>query len=118
MNKAFTKKQLKAIELLARGDYEHLAEVAKEVGCASRTLYQWRTRSVFMDAVVDRAREILKESLPEIYKKSSSLAKGGDYHHVKILLDHLDKLDEMKNKSNEGTITFTWKNPPQEESDG
>jgi len=113
--KVFNKRQLLAIELMARGNYKHLKEITKEVGCSEKTIYKWRNDPLFMAAVVDRSREIIKESLPSVYKVLSKEAGKGTHQHIKILLEHLERLEEQKTKALEGMITFTWKKPTKEE---
>jgi hypothetical protein len=61
-----------------------------------------------MDAVVQTARERIKDHLPGVYDTLAKKAKEGDYHHIKILLDHLEKLEEERTKYAGNSITFTW----------
>lgn len=103
----FTPEQEKAIELLARGGLR-LKDIAEEVGCSEKTLYTWRKLPEFMEQVVVRSREIIKEELPDIYQTLTDKCKDGSHHHIKILLDHLADLEQMRAKANQGQITFTW----------
>lgn len=112
----FTVRQLKAIEVLARGGNKQLKDIAVEVGISERQLLNWRSDPNFMSAVVSRSRDIIKEELPDVYCVLTHQAKGGNPAHIKILLDHLENLEEMKAKASEGQITFTWKLPVDEDN--
>lgn len=96
-----------AIELLAEGGhpYEEIADKCKK---SSHTIYNWRKDPLFMDEVIRRARILLKHQLPDIYKSLSSGAKDGNPKQIEIVLKHLEKLEEMKTKYAENSITFTW----------
>lgn len=112
----FSVKQLKAIEILARGGNKQLKDIAVEIGISERQLLNWRTDPNFMSAVVSRSRDIIREELPDVYCVLTHQAKGGNPAHIKILLDHLENLEEMKAKANEGQITFTWHTPTNEDN--
>jgi len=106
--KYFTPKQLKAIHLLAEGGHTHVA-IASACGINSNTVNRWKKDPKFMHAVVMQSRKLLKEDLPEVYKSLGNESKGGSAQHIKILLDHLESLEQAK--SNQASITFTWKGP-------
>lgn len=99
-------KQLKAIELLAIGDMTQV-EISSELRINPVTLTRWRRKPLFMHAVVARSRQLLKQSLPEVYSKLADKSKDGSHRHIKILLDHMEKLEEVK--AGETSLTFTWK---------
>ena len=103
----FNKRQLEAIELFATGEYT-CGKVAKEVGVNPCTISAWRKNSQFMDAIIERSRELLKEALPAIYNKASDEAIKGSAQFVKILLDHLEKLEHEKTQRADATIVFKW----------
>lgn len=104
----FTHKQLKAIELLATGN-DTFEDVAKEVGIARQTLWVWRQNREFVEAVVSRARDILRAELPTMYCVAAEKAKSGQHSFFKTLLEHLDRLEELDKHSNEKSIVFKWK---------
>jgi transposase-like protein len=108
----FSYKQLKAIELLARGDL-NIGEVVEEVGINPSTMTRWRTKPEFMHAIMMRARQMMKEDLPEVYRSLSDRSKMGNAQHIKIMLDHIEKLEETK--ANQTSITFTWKGTEDED---
>lgn len=103
----FTHKQRKAIDLLANGTCS-IEEVAEECGVTVRTLYNWRRKAAFMDAVIIKARKHLKSRLPKLYKKMSEEAEDGDFKYFKLMLEHIEKLEEMNQKNQEAVIHFTW----------
>jgi hypothetical protein len=112
---SFTPKQLKAIELLAQGELSGEA-ITVELKMSRSNLCRWKKDPDFMQAIVERSRQLLKETLPQIYKSLTNNSKKGSHNHIKVYLDHLEKLEEAK--ANTGTITFIWKRAttPDEES--
>lgn len=104
----FSKKQLAAIDLLATGEHT-IQEVADEISVSTRTIYKWRKNPLFMDAIIQSARMNLNDRLPAVYNQLTNKAVQGEFNYIKLLLEHLDKLEESKNKNADSTITFTWK---------
>lgn len=102
-----TLKQMKAIELLAAGRISK-DQVCVECKMNRSTLTRWQRKPFFMHAVVARSRALLKQSLPAVYDKLADKSKDGSHHHIKILLDHMEKLEDAK--AGQTSITFTWKN--------
>lgn len=102
----FSPQQLEAIEMFATGS--SCVEVAEQIGVAVQTISTWRKNFQFMDAIYARAKQILKDSIPEIYKATINKAKSGSHQHIKIILDHLDNLDKLQKSKNVNTFTFTW----------
>lgn len=105
----FTQRQVRAIELLATG--ASIKDCLAKVGVSQPTLYRWRRNPLFMDAVTQSARDQLHDILPSVYRQIAKQAATGDYQFCKLLLDHLDKLEDMKSKATQGTISFTWETP-------
>lgn len=103
-------KKAKAIELLAIAEQTQV-EIAKVVGVSEQTICAWKRDPEFMKGVVDRSRELLKETLPGVYRALSKRSKKGSDRHIKIFLEHLEKLEESKAK--EVNINFSWKQPTQ-----
>jgi len=103
----FSAKQLKAIELLALGN-NTLAYVAKEVDVTVQTIYDWRKKPLFIEAVIQRSRELVRANLPEVYESLMTTAKTGSTQAIKLVLEHLEKLEELKASVAESTISFTW----------
>jgi transposase-like protein len=106
----WTPDQKKAIELLAAGGMKYI-DIAKECNVSEHTLYDWRKDARFMDLVIARARELLKESLPSVYSSLTTGAQSGDARHIKLVLEHLEKLEEIKARYADSIITFTWEPP-------
>jgi predicted DNA-binding protein (UPF0251 family) len=104
----FNVQQYKAIELLAVGDLSY-QDVAKAVGVARSTLVLWKKQRPFMDAVIARARELIREALPELYQSAINEAKKGKHAYFKTLLEHIDRLEQMSNQTEERHIVFQWK---------
>lgn len=101
-------KQTKAIEHMALGNRTQ-QEIAEEIGIKPQTLSSWKKLPGFMDAVLTRAKELLRTSIPEVYHSLSMRSKAGSDRHIKIFLDHLEKLEEVK--ASRANITFTWLPP-------
>lgn len=99
--------QEKAIELLARGGQTYEA-IAEQCNVSPHAIYHWRQDPGFMEEVIRRARKNLKAELPDIYLSLSQAAKRGDSRHIKLVLDHIEKLEEMKARYAENAISFTW----------
>lgn len=108
MSSSFTVKQQKCIELLALGEMTQAA-IAEQIKICPPTISKWKQSQSFMEAVIDRSRELLRESLPAVYNRLAKNSKLGSERHVKIFLDHLEKLEAIK--SSKGSISITW-NPP------
>lgn len=108
MSNQFSGKQLKCIELMALGTMTQI-DIARDCRCNTNTITKWKRNPEFMALVVDRARALLKESVPDIYKALSDKSKTGSDKHIKIFLDHLEKLEEAK--AGVSAISFTWKGP-------
>jgi len=104
--KDFTDKQLMAIDLLSQGVMQK--DIQEQLDVSHNTLWKWKKNPQFMDAVVESARIRLKDALPNIYSVLASKAIEGNHQHIKILLDHLEKLEEERTKYAETAITFTW----------
>ena len=103
----FSPKQLKAIELMALGNLT-LDAVAKQVEVSCQTIYTWRKQQPFIEAVIQRSRELVRAELPEVYQSLMTTAKSGSTQAIKLVLEHLEKLEELKASVAESTITFTW----------
>jgi len=99
-----------AINLLAEGGHSY-EEIAEQSKVSPHTIYNWRKNPDFMDEVIRKARRLLKDNLPDIYESLVHQAKDGDPRHIKIILEHLEKLEEMKAKHAENSLTFTWDVP-------
>lgn len=102
----FDDKQLLAIDCLAEG--MNCTETAEKVGVSLSTVSRWRTNPSFLQAVVDKAREVLKGYLPEIYQAAARNAITGSAQHIKIILDHIDNLEKKVIDSSAKQIVFTW----------
>jgi len=105
---AFHAKQVWAIDLLAHG-HMTIEKIAYEIDVHKDTIMRWRRMPEFNEAVIVRAREVLKDRLPAVYEALLSEAEQGHHQHIKILLDHLDKLEERQAQTDMSTVTFTWR---------
>ena len=106
--KDFTDKQLTAIDMLAQGILQK--DIQEKLDISHSTIWAWKKDPQFMDAICEQARIKIKDALPTVYETLANKAKEGDYHHIKILLDHLEKLSEERSKYAGRSITFTWEN--------
>ena len=100
-------KQLQAIDLYAIGMKG--TDIAEQVGVIPGTLSRWRQDPEFMEAINNKAKACLKDSLPAIYQTLISKAKSGSYPHARLILDHLDNLQKNIAETSDQTLTFTWK---------
>ena len=107
MKKEFTAIQLQAIDLYAIGVKG--CDIAKEIDVIPGTLSRWRQDPKFISAISAKAKELLKDALPSIYKTLISKAISGSYPHARLILDHLDNIDKTTLESGDRTISFTWK---------
>jgi hypothetical protein len=102
----FSPKQILAIELLAEG--ANCTTVAEHLHVNKSTVSRWRDDPLFLEAVLNKARENLKSELPSLYVSAASNAKKGSAQHMKIILDHLDNLERTSNLRSKKQLTFTW----------
>lgn len=105
MKKSFTARQVKAIELISMGELTDL-QIAERIGVSNKTISAWRRKDGFMEEVIRRARKKLKHDMPEVYRSLSNHSKAGNSRHIKIYLEHLEKLEQIK--ASQANITFTW----------
>lgn len=91
--------------------------VCEEAGITEATLYRWLKDPMFCKLIVDRAREILKARIPDLYHVGAGHAEDGSAAHLKIILDHIDKLEERASATKEASITFRWTTDKDEEKD-
>lgn len=102
------RKQLIAVELMAKAELTQ-QQIAEQIQVNTGTICKWKKLPHFMEAIVKRSREILKDSIPEVYKALTDHSKAGNDRHIKIFLDHLEKLEQIK--ATQGSVTFTWNVP-------
>ena len=100
--------RLKSIELFATAELSHRA-IAKRLRVARSTIETWKKDPEYNQAILDRSVELLHESLPEIYKALAGRSKQGSERHIKILLEHMERLEDSKSRRT--SLTFTWKEP-------
>lgn len=76
----FNEKQLLAIELLARAEYEGMTQqqIADEVGVDVRTLRRWKNDQRFKDAVGRKSMELITELSPVIFKTTAEFLQSKD----------------------------------------
>lgn len=88
---ALKEEQLKAIDLLAKGDEKPktMVEIAKKVGVTARTLRNWRNDPEFKRALAERADEIVDSTL---YARAAS----GDIRAIKEYNRRFNRVDDEK----------------------
>ena len=101
----FTPRQVKAIELLAASELS-LGDICEELNISRHTLWKWRKIPAFRDAVLDRARVLLLTELPSIYSALGKNAANGDPRHIRLVLEHLERLEGRVGEKKD--LTFTW----------
>ena len=94
-----------AAEMMAAGGMT-CTKIAEELGVSLNAVLKWRREPGFMEDVVERSRRLLKANLPDVYKALTTKSKEGKDRHIRIYLDHLEKLEEAK--ASRASITFTW----------
>lgn len=106
----FNEKQLLAIELLARADYEGMTQqqIADEVGVDVRTLRRWKNDQRFKNAVGRKSMELITELSPVIFKTTAEFlqskdqrvqAKGVDvFLKASATIEAKNKEEEQNNK--------------------
>jgi hypothetical protein len=84
----WTLKQLKMQELEANPfDDRTVEEKAKELGIAKRTVYVWRERPGWQDAVYDIARRWIGGKAPKVLRSLVHKANTGDAQAIKLYLE-------------------------------
>ncbi len=90
-NVPFSARQLKFIEWLATTKYDRHPPtqelLAEELGLNRRTLYRWKKDKNLREAVIQRARELLGDDLPEIYGALRREAAKGSYQHIRLAFE-------------------------------
>lgn len=106
----FPPNQLQAIELIAThsGTYE---DIAQTVGVSETTIHNWKRNKEFCEAVIDRAREIFRTTLPGVQSKLFEMAKKGDPAALRIYFDYLATIEKLRINAADCNINFTWNIP-------
>nr|DAH73139.1 MAG TPA: Helix-turn-helix of insertion element transposase [Caudoviricetes sp.] len=106
----FNEKQLLAIELLARAEYEGMTQqqIADEVGVDARTIRRWNQDKRFKNAVGRKSMELITELSPVIFKTTAEFlqskdqrvqAKGVDvFLKASATIEAKNKEEEQNNK--------------------
>lgn len=94
MDKQWSPKQLKAIEMLARPEEKDLSEIAEDLGINFSTLWRWRRNEDFQRAVTTLAYSCLKDELPKVYKSLGKRAVGGNVKAIELMLKFADNYIE------------------------
>ena len=110
MKSIFNESQLKAIELLAKGNKTY-KEIADIVGVSAETLRQWRKLPEFQDEVRKRCRELLKDLEPALYNLAFQQAQEkGSWQHIKLLLERIGRLEDIaEGRGQDYQLIFKWK---------
>lgn len=106
----WSKKQLHVMQLMATTDLD-LNHISEESKASLASIYRWRQNPAFLEEVLAIARNDLRSYIPQVYQRLISKATAGEYCFVKLFLEHLEKLEELKLKATNASITFTWEVP-------
>ena len=80
----FSENQVKAIEALAIPDaWRSYEGISKSLGIAESTLYRWRQKKDFQDAVIDRSLRLMGDEFAPIVAAHIRKAKTGDMGAIK-----------------------------------
>lgn len=105
---AKTKRQ--AIAIWATNPGYTPQELADTCNVSVRTVQRWRHEPEFVNELVRLSRAELHAHLPAIYHVAVEKALAGDYRCIKIVLDHVQALEEMQAHVNaEHTFIVSWK---------
>lgn len=76
----FNEKQMEAIELLARAEYDGITQqqIADIVGVDARTIRRWNKDKRFKDAVGRKSMELITELSPVIFKTTAEFLQSKD----------------------------------------
>lgn len=100
-----------ALELWTQNPTLEVAQIAGLTGVAVRTIQRWRRDPEFVNELVKVSRASLHSNLPALYYVAVEKAMGGDYRFMKIILDHVEKLEELQREVNaEHNFTISWRN--------
>jgi hypothetical protein len=94
MDKQWTPKQLRAIEMLSSPNEMDLTEIAEDIGVNFSTLWRWRRDPDFQKAVTELAYSCLKDELPKVYKSLGKKAVGGNVKAIELMLKFADNYVE------------------------
>lgn len=103
----FNEKQLHAIDLLARAEYEGLTQqqIALEVGTTDRTIRRWLQDARFKDAVGRKSLELITELSPMVFKATADFLQSKDDRvrtkGVDTFLKASEKIEALKKKDQE-----------------
>ncbi len=113
----FTPEQLKAIEMLATpGEKMTDVKMCEELGIHVMTLWRWKQKPEFTQAVNDLAYSFLKSELPEVYKALATQAKSGNTKAIEILLRFADNyIERTETKLTDTVITISLDNDDEED---
>ena len=97
---SFSARQLKFIEWLATTKYNRKPAtqelLADELGLNRKTLTRWKKIPELQEAVLQRARDMLGNSLPEIYAALDREAQKGSFQHIKLSMEMTGEYVERK----------------------
>ena len=99
------KKKKKCIELLVMKDIEKKTnnQIAEECGIDRATLYRWKNKPEFNDALIERAEEFNRSFLPDTYGVLRNIMTyGQDAHKLKaieIMLKNQGRLKEVQEQT-------------------
>lgn len=99
-------KKAQALRLLSAGANQ--IETAQQVDVDVRTIRRWQRDPEFARLVVDMAGDSIKEKLPDILKVLCDEAAKGSHQHIKLLLEHIRFIEQMKQHAIQGQISFVW----------
>lgn len=100
-----TATQKKAIELLIMKDIERKSnnQIAEELGIDRATLYRWKNKPEFNDALIERAEEFNRSFLPDTYSTLRTIMTyGQDAHKLKaieLMLKNQGRLKEVQEQT-------------------
>jgi len=86
----------KFIKYIADPERGTLDEFAKANNCSRRQLARWKKQPDFRDLVIQEVESNLFDAVPDVYSVIKKRAKQGDFQFVKLFMEQMELLKELK----------------------
>ena len=105
----YSKEKVLAAQLLSSKDENGMtdAQIAKEVGIESRTLYRWKLEPLFIELLMYYAELSMENFTAELYSKLKTSVRQGSTRAMELALKNRGKLIDKKEVSGNIAIEQT-----------
>jgi hypothetical protein len=105
----YSKEKILAAQLLSSKDENGMtdAQIAKEVGIESRTLYRWKLEPLFIELLMYYAELSMENFTAELYSKLKTSVRQGSTRAMELALKNRGKLIDKKEVSGNIAIEQT-----------